>query len=479
VLIKPSALVLGILTFTWVLVAAFSVSAEPSSGIPYAPIWFGMSPGKDYNVETLSVFSGGFQSLYHAGPNADSVLRAAQEQRLKVKVAVGEINPCRYWNSSTYTFDYDLFMADSREHIAIAARYCPDTVVAVSLLNEPHWINHTTATCNSGVPPKYLYELVRRVREEFAKYGVTDILMGVNSHPGYLNNSIGFPKYVEPPGGGQLTEAQKGDGTINLLWIYYHSSNDLSWARGQQEIARKYGWKIIYNANASKAGTQLAEVGKWHCQQEDAAFVTWWSWAVQNQQVPISSLHQVREACGQGAPMPTPVPPTPTPTPTATPKPYLANGSFEQGPGIPAPWRANRNLTLEDRRVCETAHHGSCSFRMVGAIGYRLLGTEYDKSLSQVVNISGSAGDRFTISGWSKASNPLREGGPYCLQARVFHTDGTKRNYRACFAKRTHDWQRRQTTFTTVKDYKKIVVYLLDARQSGKAWFDDVRLVLH
>ena len=163
--------------------------------------------------------------------------------------------------------------------------------------------------------------------------------------------------------------------------------------------------------------------------------------------------------------------PTPTPTPTATPKPYLANGSFEQGPGIPAPWWANRNLTPKDRRVCKTAHDGSCSFKM--------LGTTVKKSLRQVVSISGSVGDSFTLSGWSKASNPLRKGGPYCLQARVFHTDGTKENYRACFAKRTHDWQRRQRTFTTVKDYKKIVVYLLYARQSGKAWFDHVRLVLH
>jgi len=106
-----------------------------------------------------------------------------------------------------------------------------------------------------------------------------------------------------------------------------------------------------------------------------------------------------------------------------------------------------------------------------------MVGTKANKSLRQVVRISGTAGDSFTLRGWSKARNPLRKGGPYCLVARVFHTDGTKKNYRACFAKRTHTWQRRRKTFFTAKDYNKIVVFLLYYKQGGKAWFDDVRLV--
>jgi len=148
----------------------------------------------------------------------------------------------------------------------------------------------------------------------------------------------------------------------------------------------------------------------------------------------------------------------------------LTNASFEKGPRIPAPWKS-KNLTLKDRRVCKMAHDGRCSFRMVG--------TKANKSLRQVVRISGSAGDTFTLRGWSKARNPLRKGGPYCLQAKVFHTDGTKKTYRTCFAKRYHGWQRRKRTFTTVKDYNKIMVYLLYFKQGGTAWFDDVRLVAH
>jgi len=44
-------------------------------------------------------------------------------------------------------------------------------------------------------------------------------------------------------------------------------------------------------------------------------------------------------------------------------------------------------------------------------------------------------------------------------------------------AKKTHGWQRRKTTFTTLKPYNKIVVFLRYAKQSGKAWFDGVQLM--
>jgi len=148
----------------------------------------------------------------------------------------------------------------------------------------------------------------------------------------------------------------------------------------------------------------------------------------------------------------------------------VRNGCFERGPRIPKYWKGT-NLTSGDGRVCTTANDGSCSFLMVG--------TKASKSLQQVVKISGKAGDTFTLQGWSKANKPSPEGGAYCLKAKVYHTDGTKGNYRACFAKRTHTWQRRETTLTTAKDYNKIVVSLLYYKQGGRAWFDDVRLVAH
>ena len=147
----------------------------------------------------------------------------------------------------------------------------------------------------------------------------------------------------------------------------------------------------------------------------------------------------------------------------------LTNGSFEKDGRIPAPWKGIR-LTARDGRVCNAAHNGRCSFRMVG--------TRAKKSLRQVVRISGSAGDSCTLKGWSRGRKPPRKGGAYCLQAKIFYTDGTKENYRTCFTKPTHGWQYRSKTFTTAKDYEKIVVFLLYYKQSGRAWFDDVQLVV-
>jgi len=136
------------------------------------------------------------------------------------------------------------------------------------------------------------------VREALAGEGAADpdFPIGPNSPPEYIDNSIGFPLYRDPPEGGQLTDEEKGDGTINMLWIYYQGYN-LDWAVAQQEIAARYGWRIIYNTNASIAGSELDEIGIWHCQQEDALFVTWWSWAHQNQVVSVSELVRVRQAC--------------------------------------------------------------------------------------------------------------------------------------------------------------------------------------
>ncbi len=148
----------------------------------------------------------------------------------------------------------------------------------------------------------------------------------------------------------------------------------------------------------------------------------------------------------------------------------LANGSFELGPRIPVPWKGQK-LTLKDKRVCTTHYDGSCSFLFIGNTA--------NKSLKQVVNISGDAGDSFTLSGRSKAKSPSASGGAYCLEAKVFHTDATKKTYKACFTKSTHGWQYREKAFTTVKDYNKIEVYLRYANQAGKAWFDDVLLVVH
>jgi len=145
----------------------------------------------------------------------------------------------------------------------------------------------------------------------------------------------------------------------------------------------------------------------------------------------------------------------------------VKNRSFEDGPAIPAHWQGV-NLGPRDRRVCNTGNWGDCSFR--------IRGSKANKALKQTVDIPGDAGYRFELFGYSKAQSPNPSGGPYCLEAKVFHKDGTKKRYRAHFNKTTHDWQPVNRTFTTAKPFKKIELYARYANQTGRAWFDPVYL---
>lgn len=59
---------------------------------------------------------------------------------------------------------------------------------------------------------------------------------------------------------------------------------------------------------------------------------------------------------------------------------------------------------------------------------------------------------------------------------QVSHTDGSKKNYRLGFSKRTHEWTWLEQAFAAAKPYDKVVVSLVYADQKGQAWFDDVSL---
>ncbi len=145
----------------------------------------------------------------------------------------------------------------------------------------------------------------------------------------------------------------------------------------------------------------------------------------------------------------------------------VKNRSFEDGPAIPAHWQGV-NLGLNDKRDDTTGNWDSCSFRMRGSAA--------NKALKQIVNIPGPAGYSFDLYGYSKAEGPDPSGGPYCLEAKVFHKDGTTKSYQAHFSKTSHDWAFTKKSFTTVKPFNKIEIYLRYADQTGRAWFDDVTL---
>jgi hypothetical protein len=146
----------------------------------------------------------------------------------------------------------------------------------------------------------------------------------------------------------------------------------------------------------------------------------------------------------------------------------LRNGSFEAAGRIPPPWTGSK-LTSVDGRVRKVAHSGKCSFRMAG--------NKSTKTVKQTINVSGTAGDSYTLSAWSKALNPLANGGPYELRIKIFYEGGGHKTYNRAFKKNSHQWQQRKVTFTIGQNYSKIEVSLVYSKQGGTVWFDDVELI--
>jgi parallel beta-helix repeat protein len=144
------------------------------------------------------------------------------------------------------------------------------------------------------------------------------------------------------------------------------------------------------------------------------------------------------------------------------------NGSFEGGDRIPEPW-LGKKLGKKDGRDCEKAKTGSCSFKITGS--------RAGKFLVQTREISGPAGSPLLLSGYSRAQNPTKSGGAYRIDLMIYHTDGSREKCKVGFAKRTHGWQYKEKTCVPIEDYNKIKVILRYARQTGKAWFDDIQLV--
>jgi hypothetical protein len=146
------------------------------------------------------------------------------------------------------------------------------------------------------------------------------------------------------------------------------------------------------------------------------------------------------------------------------------NSSFEYGTRKTFRWKG-KNLTAMDKRVTNKGYKSRCSFKMTGSPA--------NKYIKQVLHPGGSAGDVLVLRGRSRASGPLKDGGPYRLEAKFFFEDGTKKTYKVGFPKKSHkSWKKKEKTITARKDYTKIILTVRYARQAGTVWFDDVELLL-
>ncbi len=151
----------------------------------------------------------------------------------------------------------------------------------------------------------------------------------------------------------------------------------------------------------------------------------------------------------------------------------LKNSSFDaQRNGIPQGWQG-RNLSPFDRvdRGGSALYNGAASFRFTAGVGII-------KQLTQTIPTSGPAGTSFIFGAASMASGTSPTGGAYQVEVRIVFTDGTSLAFPLLFTKGTHGWEQRGVAFSSPKDFKKLIVSITYANQTGTVWFNALHLLV-
>jgi hypothetical protein len=148
----------------------------------------------------------------------------------------------------------------------------------------------------------------------------------------------------------------------------------------------------------------------------------------------------------------------------------VKNGSFEKdtnGDGVPNRWTLFSTIPSH-KRVCNQSYAGECSFKFGEAT--------YDY-LYQTVSINGLAGDEFTLSLWAKTKDLVVGAGSYYYSIEIFHTDASSDTSGAGLNDGTTGWSNYQNSIVATEAYDGIQVLIWFDPDSGKAWFDKVKLV--
>lgn len=150
----------------------------------------------------------------------------------------------------------------------------------------------------------------------------------------------------------------------------------------------------------------------------------------------------------------------------------IDNASFERdsnGDKLPNNWTTSGNLAAVDG-IDSQYYVGQSSFKLTGESGK-------NKYVKQRVNVSGEAGARMTLSGWSKQSGANPNGGYYNLQVAINHRDGTVDwSHANAFDRTIAGWQHIAAEVKAAKAFDSIDIYGYYYDQTGTAWFDALRL---
>jgi hypothetical protein len=152
----------------------------------------------------------------------------------------------------------------------------------------------------------------------------------------------------------------------------------------------------------------------------------------------------------------------------------VKNGSFEKdnnGDGIPNKWGASGSITSADKRVCNQAKAGSCSFKM-SADGI-------EKSIFQTVAVSGFATADHTLALWTKGKDLDLSGGAMRIFLRFNHIGLVgSTNHIIDVPAGSSPWTKRSVTGASSADIESITISVITFATSGKAWFDQVKLTI-
>ena len=149
----------------------------------------------------------------------------------------------------------------------------------------------------------------------------------------------------------------------------------------------------------------------------------------------------------------------------------VKNGSFEKdsdGDGIPNGWSTNA-LSAADKQVCNQSYAGDCSFKMAGPGS--------SKRIWQTISSSGGAGDTYTFTIWLKTKDVVQGGGTTELFLEIHQVDGGGDLETLAIAGGTAGWQKFTLELTSSELYDSVKVRVDFFPDSGKAWFDKVKLV--
>jgi hypothetical protein len=155
----------------------------------------------------------------------------------------------------------------------------------------------------------------------------------------------------------------------------------------------------------------------------------------------------------------------------------IQNGSFEIAdstqPLAPAMWLRSKLILSEERdaRVCAPVHsaqEGSCAMQL-DADGN-------GSKLKQDVLISGGVGDTYLLTFYA-SSTSVGGSGPYRVQIKFYHTDGTKKKYTFKVPIGTMPYTAYSLPAISVQPYTRLQVIIQNGKSRGMAWFDDFTLI--